>query len=143
MKRIRDIVGSRTEVYTVQKTDSVRQAAQEMTRRNVRAISVLDGDRLVGILSEWDIMTKVVAEGRDPETTRVEEVMTPDPMTATPDATYAECLVTMLANDFQHLVVVTPEGRVLGTVSLGDLLSLDKRERDEALEFYERFFQVY
>jgi len=143
MKRIRDIVGSRTEVYTVQKTDSVRQAAQEMTRRNVRAISVLEGDRLVGILSEWDIMTKVVAEGRDPETTRVEEVMTPNPMTATPDATYAECLVTMLANDFQHLVVVTPEGKVLGTVSLGDLLSLDKKERDEALEFYERFFQVY
>ncbi len=143
MKRIRDIVSSRTEVYTIQKGDSVRQAAQEMTRRNVRAISVLDGDRLVGILSEWDIMTKIVAEGRDPETTRVEEVMTPDPMTATPDATYAECLVTMLANDFQHLVVVTPEGRVLGTVSLGDLLSLDKKERDEALEFYERFFQVY
>ncbi len=143
MKRIRDIVGSRTEVYTVQKTDSVRQAAQEMTRRNVRAISVLDGNRLVGILSEWDIMTKVVAEGRDPDTTRVEEIMTPDPMTATPEATYAECLVTMLANDFQHLVVVTPEGRVLGTVSLGDLLSLDKKERDEALEFYEHFFQVY
>jgi len=143
MKRIRDIVGSRTEVYTVQKTDSVRQAAQEMTRRNVRAISVLEGDRLVGILSEWDIMTKVVAEGRDPETTRVEEIMTPDPMTATPDASYAECLVTMLANDFQHLVVVTPDGRVLGTVSLGDLLSLDKKERDEALEFYERFFQAY
>ncbi len=143
MKRIRDIVSSRTEVYTIQRTDSVRRAAQEMTRRNVRAISVLDGDRLVGILSEWDIMTKVVAEGRDPETTRVEEVMTPDPMTATPEATYAECLVTMLANDFQHLVVVTPEGRVLGTVSLGDLLSLDKKERDEALEFYERFFQVY
>jgi CBS domain-containing protein len=143
MKRIRDIVSSRTEVYTVQKTDSVRQAAQEMTRRNVRAISVLEGDRLVGILSEWDIMTKVVAEGRDPETTRVEEIMTPDPMTATPDASYAECLVTMLANDFQHLVVVTPDGRVLGTVSLGDLLSLDKKERDEALEFYERFFQVY
>ncbi|MCS6815809.1 MAG: CBS domain-containing protein [Blastocatellia bacterium] len=143
MKRIRDIVGSRTEVYTVQKTDSVRHAAQEMTRRNVRAISVLDGDRLVGILSEWDIMTKVVAEGRDPETTRVEEIMTPDPMTATPDATYAECLVTMLANDFQHLVVVTTEGKVLGTVSLGDLLSLDKKERDEALAFYERFFQIY
>jgi len=143
MKRIRDIVGSRTEVYTVQKTDSVRRAAQEMTRRNVRAISVMEGDRLVGILSEWDIMTKVVAEGRDPDAVRVEEVMTPDPMTATPDATYAECLVTMLANDFQHLVVVTPDGKVLGTVSLGDLLSLDKRERDEALEFYERFFQVY
>lgn len=143
MKRIRDLVGSRTEVYTVQKTDSVRRAAQEMTRRNVRAISVLDGERLVGILSEWDIMTKVVAEGRDPDATRVEEIMTPDPMTATPDATYAECLVTMLANDFQHLVVVTPEGRVLGTVSLGDLLSLDKKERDEVLQFYEHFFQVY
>jgi CBS domain-containing protein len=143
MKRILDIVGSRKEIYSVQKSDSVRMAAQEMAQRDVRAISVLDGNRLVGIISVWDITTKVVAEGRNPNVTSVEEVMTPDPMTTFPDASYAECLVTMLANDFQHLVVTGPEGEVFGAVALGDLLKLDKVERDQVLGFYEDLFSAY
>lgn len=143
MKTILDIIASRSEIYSVQSNDSVRKAAEEMTRRNVRAISVLNGKKLVGIVSVWDIMSKVVAEGRDPAFTLVEEIMTPNPMTTFADASYAECLVTMLGNDFQHLVVVGPEGEVFGTVALGDLLRLDKKERDEVLKFYEEFFSAY
>jgi CBS domain-containing protein len=143
MKTIQDIIQSRREIYSVQYSDSVRKAAEEMSRRDVRAISVLDGTRLVGIVSVWDIMAKVVAESRDPTLMRVEEVMTPEPMTTSPDASYAECLVTMLANDFQHLVVVGPDGKVFGTVAIGDLLKLDKKERDEVLEFYEELFNAY
>jgi CBS domain-containing protein len=143
MKTILDIIASRSEIYSVQYNDSVRKAAEEMTRRNVRAISVLDGSQLIGIVSVWDIMSKVVATGQDPSGTRVEEIMTPSPMTTFADASYAECLVTMLGNDFQHLVVVGPEGEVFGTVALGDLLKLDKSERDEVLRFYEELFSAY
>lgn len=143
MKRIRDLIESRTEIYSVQARDSVRRAAQEMTRRDVRAITVLDGDRLAGILSQWDIMTKVVAEGRDPDATMVAEIMTPDPKTASPNDTYAECLGTMLANDIQHLVVVTPEGTVKGLIAIGDLLKVDRKEQSEIIEYYERLFQMY
>lgn len=143
MKRIRDLIESRTEIYSVQARDSVRRAAEEMTRRDVRAITVLDGDQLAGILSQWDIMTKVVAQGRDPDTTIVAEIMTPDPMTASPDDTYAECLGTMLANDIQHLVVVTPEGTVKGLIAIGDLLKVDRKEQSEIIEYYEKLFQMY
>ncbi len=143
MKRIRDLIESRTEIYSVQARDSVRRAAQEMTRRDVRAITVLDGDKLAGILSQWDIMTKVVAEGRDPEATTVAEIMTPDPMTVSPNDTYAECLGTMLANDIQHLVVITPEGIVKGLIAIGDLLKVDRKEQSEIIEYYEKLFQMY
>lgn len=140
MKRISEIIGDRKEVYCVQKSDSVREAARRMAEWNIRAVTVMDEDKVAGIVSNWDFLTKVTARGLDPERTTVGEAMTPNPMTTTPDATYAECLVTMLENDFQHLVVVTPDGELRGTVALGDLLKIDKRERDELLRFYQAMF---
>lgn len=140
MKRISEIIGDRKEVYSVQKHESVREVARRMAEWNVRAVTVMDGPTVVGIVSNWDFLTQVLAQGRDPERTPVGEVMTPNPMTTTPDATYAECLVTMLENDFQHLVVITPEGELRGTVALGDLLKIDKRERDQVIEFYQEMF---
>jgi len=140
MKRINEIIGDRTEVYSVQKSDSAREAARRMAEWNIRAVTVMDGQKVAGIVSNWDFLTRVIAKGLDPERTTVGEVMTPNPMTATPDATYAECLVTMLENDFQHLVVVTREGELRGTVAIGDLLKIDKRERDEVIQFYQEMF---
>jgi len=140
MKRISEIIGDRTEVYSVQKGDSVREAARRMAEWNIRAVTVMEGSKVAGIVSNWDFLTKVTALGRNPETTTVGEVMTANPMTAAPDATYAECLVTMLENDFQHLVVITPDGELRGTVAIGDLLKIDKRERDEVISFYQEMF---
>ncbi|MBI3952312.1 MAG: CBS domain-containing protein [Acidobacteria bacterium] len=140
MKRISEIIDPRREVYCVQKSDSVREAARRMAEWNVRAVTVVDGGKMAGIVSNWDFLTKMLAEGRDPDKTTVGQVMTANPMTAYPDTTYAECLVTMLENDFQHLVVVTRDGELRGTVALGDLLKIDKLERDELLRFYQEIF---
>jgi CBS domain-containing protein len=140
MKKIRDIVGLREEIYSVQTTESVRTVARYMKDRGIRAVCVLNRQTVAGIVSNWDFLTKVLAEGRDPDRTTVGEVMTPQPMTVSPDATYAECLVTMLENDFQHLVVVTPDGQMRGLVAIGDLLKIDKAERDAVVEFYQEMF---
>jgi CBS domain-containing protein len=140
MKRISEILGDRKEVYSVQKDDSVQAAARRMAEWSIRAVTVMDGTKVAGIVSNWDFLTKVTALGRNPETTTVGEVMTANPMTVSPDATYAECLVTMLENDFQHLVVVTPDGELRGTVAIGDLLKIDKWERDQVIVFYQEMF---
>jgi CBS domain-containing protein len=140
MKRISEILGDRKEVYSVQKDDSVQAAARRMAEWSIRAVTVMDGPKVAGIVSNWDFLTKVTALGRNPETTTVGEVMTANPMTVSPDATYAECLVTMLENDFQHLVVVTPDGELRGTVAIGDLLKIDKWERDQVIVFYQEMF---
>ncbi len=141
MKTIGDITNRRREIYSVEIHESAKAAAEKMSRWYVRAVSVTEGGRLAGIVSEWDFLTKVVALGRDPETTKVSEIMTPNPRTTSPSATYAECLVTMLEHDFQHLIAVTDSGELRGTIALGDLLKLDKAERDEVIEFYERMLK--
>ena len=143
MKRISEIIAPREEIYSVRTTDSVAQAARYMKSRGIRAVCVMDGPKIAGIVSHWDFLTKVLAEGRDPNQTTVGQVMTPNPMTVSPDATYAECLVTMLENDFQHLVVVTPEGEMRGLVAIGDLLKIDKMERDSVIEFYQEMFSSH
>jgi CBS domain-containing protein len=140
MKRISEIIDPRKEVYCVRTNDSVREVARRMAQWSIRAVTVMDGDRVAGIVSNWDFLTQVLAHGRDPDGTTVADVMTPHPLTVSPEATYAECLVTMLENDFQHLVVMTPEGQLRGTVALGDLLRIDKRERDEVIQFYQEMF---
>ncbi len=74
MKSIKSIIGDR-ETVTVERSSLVRAAARLMADRNIGAVPVLDGDRLAGIFSERDVLTRVVAVGCDPDTTRVGDVM--------------------------------------------------------------------
>ncbi len=142
MKTIGDITNKRRQIYSVDMKDSVRAAAEKMSKWDVRAVCVTDRGNIAGIVSEWDFLTKVVAQGLAPETVRVEQIMTHSPQTTSPEASYAECLVTMLKNDFQHLVVVTHSGELRGTVALGDLLKVDKSERDELIDFYSKLLNT-
>ncbi|MBI4469612.1 MAG: CBS domain-containing protein [Acidobacteria bacterium] len=137
MKTIGDITNRRKEIYSVETKESALAVAGKMRNWYVRAVSVTEGGRLVGIVSEWDFLTKLLGTARDPEHTPIGEIMTPDPHTAHPGASYAECLATMMKHDFQHLVIVTESGELRGTISVGDLLRVDKVERDGVIEFYE------
>ena len=109
-------------VVTVSPGASVREAARLMAERNVGALPVVDeGGRLVGILSERDIVRRVVAAGRDPDSTRVSEVMTPDPVTVGPDYTLADALRVMAQLGVRHLPVVDEGGRLVGIISVKDI----------------------
>ncbi|MHB9030192.1 MAG: CBS domain-containing protein, partial [Candidatus Latescibacterota bacterium] len=74
--KVRELMTPNVEV--VQTTDSVRQAAEQMKRLNVGVMPVMSGNDVVGMLTDRDIALRMVAVGRDPETTRVGEVMTPE-----------------------------------------------------------------
>ena len=137
MKTIDDITNRRQEIYSVDRRESAKAVAEKMRQWYIRAVCVTDGGRLVGIVSEWDFLVKLMGAGRDPGLTPIGEIMTPDPHTTDPGASYAECLAIMMKNDFQHLVVVSGSGELRGTISVGDLLRVDKVERDGVIEFYE------
>ena len=113
-------------VYVVQEADSVLDAARYMTEYKVKAVPVLAQDHLVGIFSERDLMTRVVAPGLGPASTKVGEVMTPiqSPEAATLDihTTSADALATMKRLDAQYLPV-TVGIRLIGCVSLQELQS--------------------
>src|SRR6185437_12880148 len=127
MATIRDLISNRT-IHYVQPRQTVLQAASYMVERNVGAVPVLDDAKLVGIFSERDIMRRVVTEGRDPQSTRISDVMTTDLRTLDPSASSEDAMCLMQTHGIRHLPVC--EGRTLvGFLSLRDLLrcTLDEK----------------
>jgi CBS domain-containing protein len=120
MSTLRDLVKDR-KVYSVDAGRTVLEAARYMMEHNVGAVSVLREGGLVGILSERDIMNRVVAVGRTPGTTAVSEVMTANPRAVDAGESIEECLFIMREFGFRHLPIV--DGKELkGLVSLRDVL---------------------
>ncbi len=120
MTTLRDLVKDRR-VYSIDAGRTVLEAARFMMEHSVGALPVLRGGELIGILSERDIMNRVVAVGRTPGTTAVSEVMTANPRAVSADESIEECLFIMREFGFRHLPIV--EGRELkGLVSLRDVL---------------------
>jgi len=120
MATLRELVKDRR-VYSVDAGRTVLEAARYMMEHNIGALPVLRDGELAGILSERDIMNRVVAVGRTPGTTAISEVMTANPRAVSADETIEECLFIMREFGFRHLPIV--EGKELkGLVSLRDIL---------------------
>ena len=120
MTTLRELVKDRR-LFSVDAGRTVLEAARYMMEHNVGAVPVVRSGDLVGILSERDIMNRVVAVGRTPGTTDVSEVMTPNPRAVPADETIEECLFIMREFGFRHLPIV--DGKQLrGLVSLRDVL---------------------
>jgi len=119
----------------------VLEVARAMVERNIGAVPVLRDGLLVGIFSERDLMKRVVVEARDPRTTRVDEVMTDDPLTVTPDESLETCMILMRRHGFRHLPVC--EGKKLrGIVSLRDILLHDLNEKDHEVRMMRAYIQA-
>jgi CBS domain-containing protein len=126
MKTLRELVKDRR-LYSIDANRTVLEAARYMLEHNVGAVPVLRDGNLTGILSERDIMNRVVAVGRTPGTTAVSEVMTANPRAVAADESIEECLFIMREFGFRHLPIV--EGKELkGLVSLRDVLMHEAAE---------------
>ena len=99
---------------------TVEQAAQEMREGRIGALLVLRGDNLVGILTERDVLNKVVAEGRDAAEVRVNEIMTKEVIVIDPARTVRQAMRVVTEKKLRHLPVVK-EGHLVGILSGGDL----------------------
>jgi len=120
---------------------TVLEVARAMVERNIGAVPVLRDGLLVGIFSERDLMKRVVVEARDPRTTRVDEVMTDDPLTVTPGEDLETCMILMRRHGFRHLPVC--EGKQLrGIVSLRDILLHDLNEKDHEVRMMRAYIQA-
>jgi CBS domain-containing protein len=111
---------------------SVLDVARRMCECGVGAIAILDGDDLVGIFSERDLMQRVVVPGRDAAATPVSEVMTRDVVTASLDESVDASLAKMQHAGCRHLPVVEA-GRILSMVSMRDLLRDELEEQSEEI----------
>ena len=125
------------EVVHMTSKATVRQAARLMHKNNVGSILVMERGVLKGILTVADMTYRVVAEGRDPETTHLGEIMTPDPDTISPDGTAIEALRMMQDGGYRHLPVVE-DGVVLGVASRRDFHGDEKARLEEETGLWER-----
>ncbi len=107
-------------VRSVPTTASAHDAAAAMAAYRIGCVVVLDGDRLAGIFTERDVLTRVVAAGLDPRTTPITRVMTPSPLTVDPTLTLEKAMALISEKRMRHLPVLDA-GRLVGLISIGDL----------------------
>jgi len=106
---------------------TVRAAAELMKSRHYGAVLITDGDALLGIFTERDALFRVIAVGRDPDTTPVSAVMTKNPKTISPEKTFGHAMLMMHKGGFRH-VPVMDGGKLVGMVSSRNALDPDLEE---------------
>jgi len=126
LRSLRSIV-ARQPPAKAESSVTVLDAALLMKREGKGALLVVDGTRLIGIFTERDALFRVIAARRDPATTLLADVMTPQPQTMHPDEPFVKALRLMHKHGFRHLPVVE-HGRPLGVVSARDALDDDLDE---------------
>jgi CBS domain-containing protein len=127
--RICDLIKNQ-ETYQAEMGQTVLETVRAMVERNIGAVPVVHNNKLVGIFSERDLMRRVVAEGHDPRSTCLAEVMTDDPLSIHMNEELESCLALMRRHSFRHLPVCH-DGQLVGMVSLRDILLHDLDEKDE------------
>lgn len=108
-------------LFSVASSVSVADAVRVMNEHKIGSIVVLDGQRLVGIFTERDVLTRVVAAGRIPQVTRVNDVMTGNVYTISPETTIEEVMELITNKRCRHLPVLD-DGVLVGLISIGDVM---------------------
>ena len=113
--------GKGHDVLTVKPGDTVLHALEQMARKNVGAVIVVENDVPVGIFTERDYARSVILKGRSSSNTPVRDIMIADVVFVQPEQTVDECMAIMTDKRFRHLPVLQ-EGKLVGIVSIGDLV---------------------
>jgi CBS domain-containing protein len=127
-----------SDVWTVSSDSTVYDALQAMADKNVGALLVIDGDRLVGIFSERDYARKIILHGKASKDTLVKEIMSAEVFWVRPDQTLEDCMQLMTDKRIRHLPVLD-EGRLVGVISIGDVVKAIISEQKFAIEQLEEY----
>ncbi len=136
------ILDQKTEpLETISPRATVSEAVSRMNERQIGSVLVMEGERLVGIFTERDVLTRVVPNCLDATKLSVSEVMTRQPITIAPTTTVEEAMMVVSDTRRRHLPVVQA-GRVLGMISIGDLTRFvvrdQKRTIDDLIDYVQR-----
>jgi|SRR5690554_366042 len=126
MKTIADIMTRQVE--SISQNENVQKAAQMMRDANVGILPVTDGNQLLGVITDRDICMRVVAEGREPSITYVQQVMTKDVVTCPPETEIREAIEMMTRKQIRRLMIVDQNRQLVGVVAQADVA------RDESLD---------
>ena len=123
MKSVAHILKAKADqrVYSIAPTESVFDAVKLMAERNIGALVVMEGEKIVGIITERDYARKIVLMARSSKETPVRDIMSPSAMYVSPVQRSEECMALMTENRVRHLLVVD-SGKLIGLISIGDLV---------------------
>jgi len=127
-----------SQIYSIAPTDFVLRAIEIMADHHLGALLVMNQGTLLGIVSERDYARKVILQNRSSHDTPVSEIMTSPAVTVTPRDTVHHCMQLMTERRFRHLPVVD-SGRVVGILSIGDLVKAVMEEQSAQIEQLERY----
>jgi CBS domain-containing protein len=131
---------ARTPLVTVLPQATVMEAVRTMDQESIGAVVVMDGNVLVGMFSERDLMLRVVFEKRDPEQTQIRDVMTSPVVTIRRDSTADEAFKVMVEKHIRHLPIVERDGKLAGMISMRSLLHDKVEDLTDQLDSLEAYF---
>lgn len=134
MATVRELVNRKgSHVLTIGQEATVLDAAIVMNEHKIGALVVTDAGRVVGMFSERDVLRRVVVEQREPASTRVAEVMTPDVVCCTMVTSIDEARTAMKDRRIRHLPVVNDDQQLEGLISIGDLNAYDASAKEQTI----------
>ncbi|MDP4291233.1 MAG: CBS domain-containing protein [Bacteroidota bacterium] len=141
MGNVRDILKSKDNpLVTVSPYITVFEALEKMVEKNIGALLVTENEKLTGILTERDYARKVILQGKTSKETRVNEVMTQNLITVSPDNTLEDCMQYMTNKFIRHLPVVEND-KLIGIVSIGDVVKYIINEQRYIIEHLEHYIK--
>lgn len=132
------IIRNKSDVWSVSPDATVFTALEIMAEKDIGALVVMQGEKLVGIFSERDYARKVILRGRSSKTTTVGELMTKDVFTVTPETSIRECLTLATEKRFRHLPVVS-QGKVVGMITIGDIVKAIISDQQSMIDQMENY----
>ena len=140
---IASVIGHKgQEIFSVPSTASVYEAIECMAGKGVGALLVIDGGRLVGVVSERDYARKVILKGRSSRDTPVAEIMSSPVISVTMRHTVEECMALMTERRIRHLPVVEA-GEVVGIVTIGDVVKFEADRQRAELRYLNEYITAH
>ena len=141
MTTVRQCIEKKSDtIFSVNSSDPVEKALILMQEHRVRAILVVDGDDLVGIVSQGDCAIKVLLPFNNPKEVPVSKIMTVNPLTVSPSNSLEECMAIMVHKHIRHLPVL--EGKkVVGIISVGDTVKNIMERQGDQIKFLETYIK--
>jgi len=144
MATIRDILNHKgNQIHTISPRATALDAAMLMNEHKIGALLVLDNDQLVGIITERDVLRKVVAQRQDPAHTGVKDIMTSKVICCHDKTPIEEVRGIFMSQRIRHLPVVDEQGQVAGMVSIGDLNAWQLDGQEQTIHYLQEYLYGY
>ncbi|MCP3671585.1 MAG: CBS domain-containing protein [Gammaproteobacteria bacterium] len=139
MIKVKDIIANKgSKIWSVGLDETVLEALELMAEKEIGALLVTDGDRIKGLFSERDYARKVILKGRSSQNTNISKVMTNQVICISPEHSAEQCMALMTEKHIRHLPVMDND-RLLGLVSIGDLVKSIISDQQSTIEVLEKY----